>query len=188
MLASLDPYTIYIPEEDLEAYRTMTTGEYGGIGSLIGQIDNKIVITMPNEDFPAEKAGIKIGDEIIKVDSVNTIGKNTDEVSKLLKGSPGTPIKITVKRQDKELNFSLNRAKIIINNVTYAGMVNDDIGYIKLNEFTTNAASEVKNALIKLKKAGATKVILDVRGNPGGILQEAVGICNIFIPKNQKVV
>lgn len=188
MLASLDPYTIYIPEEDLEAYRTMTTGEYGGIGSLIGQIDNKIVITMPNEDFPAEKAGIKIGDEIIKVDSVNTIGKNTDEVSKLLKGSPGTPIKITVKRQDKELNFSLNRAKIIINNVTYAGMVNDDIGYIKLNEFTTNAANEVKNALIKLKKAGAKKVILDVRGNPGGILQEAVGICNIFIPKNQKVV
>ena len=188
MLASLDPYTNYIPEEDLDAYRTMTTGEYGGIGSLISQIDDKILITMPNEGFPADNAGIKIGDEIIKIDNIDTKGKSTTEVSNLLKGTAGTPISITIKRQDEILDFDLVRAKIIINNVPYSGMVNDEIGYIKLTEFTTNAAKEVQTALIGLKKAGATKIILDVRGNPGGILQEAVAICNLFIPKNKVVV
>ena len=188
MLATLDPYTTYIPEEDLDAYRTMTTGEYGGIGSLISEIDDKIVITMPNEGFPADKAGIKIGDEIIKIDNIDTKGKSTTDVSKLLKGTAGTPIHITVLRQDKTLEFDLVRAKIIINNVPYSGMINSDIGYIKLTEFTTNAAKEVEMALVNLKKEGATKIILDVRGNPGGILQEAVAICNLFIPKNKVVV
>lgn len=188
MLASLDPYTNYIPEEDMAAYLTMTTGEYGGIGALIGIIDDKVVITMPNEGFPADKAGIKIGDEITEIDGVSTIGKNTSDVSTMLKGAAGTDIKITVKRQDESMNFELARAKIIINNVPYSGMVNDNIGYIKLTEFTTNAAKEVKDALVKLKKEGATNVILDVRGNPGGILQEAVAICNLFIPKNKVVV
>ena len=188
MLASLDPYTNYIPEEDLDAYRTMTTGEYGGIGSLISQIDGKIIITMPNEGFPADKAGIKIGDELIKIDDTDTKGKSTTDISKLLKGSAGTPIHITILRQNKTLDFDLVRAKIVINNVPYSGMVNNDIGYIKLTEFTTNAAKEVATALVELKKEGATKVILDVRGNPGGILQEAVAICNLFIPKNKVVV
>ena len=188
MLASLDPYTNYIPEEDLDAYRTMTTGEYGGIGSLISQIDGKIIITMPNEGFPADKAGLKIGDELIKIDDTDTKGKSTTDISKLLKGSAGTPIHITVLRQNKTLDFDLIRAKIVINNVPYSGMVNNDIGYIKLTEFTTNAAKEVETALVELKKEGATKVILDVRGNPGGILQEAVAICNLFIPKNKVVV
>ncbi len=188
MLKSLDPYTYYIPEEDIAAYRTMTTGEYGGIGALIGQIKNKVVITMPNEGFPAHKAGLRIGDEIIKVNEVSTLGKNTNEVSKLLKGDAGTDLTITVKRQGETLEFKLTRAKIIIDNVPYFGMVSKDIGYIKLVEFTTHAAKEVNHALISLKKKGATKVILDVRGNPGGILQEAVGICNIFIPKNMPVV
>ena len=188
MLATLDPYTTYIPEEDLDAYRTMTTGEYGGIGSLISQINDKIIITMPNEGFPADKAGIKIGDEIIKINDVDTRGKNTSEVSQLLKGTAGTPISLTVLRQEETLNFDLIRAKIVINNVPYSGMVNDHIGYIKLTEFTTNAANEVKSALINLKNEGATKIILDVRGNPGGILQEAVAICNLFIPQNKVVV
>ena len=188
MLSSLDPYTNYIPEEDLGAYRTMTTGEYGGIGSLISQIDNKIIITMPNEGFPADKAGIKIGDEIIKVDDIDTQGMSSSEVSKLLKGTAGTPIQLTVQRQEESLTFDLIRAKIVINNVPYSGLINDDIGYIRLSEFTTNAAKEVKTALVDLKKAGATKIILDVRGNPGGILQEAVAICNLFISKNQVVV
>lgn len=188
MLASLDPYTNYIPEEDLDAYRTMTTGEYGGIGSLIGQIDDKIVITMPNEGFPADKVGLKIGDEILKIDGVDTKGKGTTEVSKMLKGTAGTAIHLTIKRQDDTMEFDLIRAKIVINNVPYSGMVNDEIGYIKLTEFTTNAAKEVKTALVNLKQEGATKIILDVRGNPGGILQEAVAICNLFIPKNKVVV
>jgi carboxyl-terminal processing protease len=188
MLASLDPYTNYIPEEDLDAYRTMTTGEYGGIGSLIGQIDDKIVITMPNAGFPADKAGLKIGDEIIKIDDTATKGKSTNEVSQLLKGTAGTTIHLTIRRQDNTIEFDLIRAKIVINNVPYSGMVNDEIGYIKLTEFTTNAAKEVKTALVNLKQEGATKIILDVRGNPGGILQEAVAICNLFIPKNKVVV
>jgi carboxyl-terminal processing protease len=188
MLASLDPYTNYIPEEDLDAYRTMTTGEYGGIGSLISEIDNKIIITMPNEGFPADKAGIKIGDEIIKINNTSTKGKSTIEVSKLLKGTAGTPIQVTVIRQDETMTFDLVRAKIIINNVPYSGMINGEIGYIRLSEFTTNAAKEVKMALVELKKSGATKIVLDVRGNPGGILQEAVAICNLFIPKNKVVV
>ena len=188
MLASLDPYTNYIPEEDLDAYRTMTTGEYGGIGSLISEIDDKIIITMPNEGFPADNAGIKIGDEIIKINSTNTKGKSTIEVSNLLKGTAGTSIQITVIRQEETLTFDLVRAKIIINNVPYSGMINNEIGYIRLSEFTTNAAKEVKMALVELKKTGATKIVLDVRGNPGGILQEAVAICNLFIPKNKVVV
>jgi carboxyl-terminal processing protease len=188
MLASLDPYTNYIPEEDMAAYRTMTTGEYGGIGSLIGLIDDKVVITMPNEGFPADNAGIKIGDEIIEIDGISTVGKSTSEVSTLLKGAAGTDIKITVNRQGEPIKFELTRAKIIINNVPYSGMVNESIGYIKLTEFTTNAAKEVKDALIDLKKQGATNIILDVRGNPGGILQEAAAICNLFIPKNKVVV
>ncbi len=188
MLASLDPYTNYIPEEDLDAYRTMTTGEYGGIGSLISEIDDKIIITMPNEGFPADNAGIKIGDEIIKINNTRTKGKSTIEVSNLLKGTAGTPIQITVIRQDETMTFDLIRAKIIINNVPYSGMINDEIGYIRLSEFTTNAAKEVKMALVELKKTGATKIVLDVRGNPGGILQEAVAICNLFIPKNKVVV
>jgi carboxyl-terminal processing protease len=188
MLASLDPYTNYIPEEDMAAYMTMTTGEYGGIGALIGIIDDKVVITMPNEGFPADRAGIKIGDELIEVDGVSAIGKSTSDVSTLLKGTAGTDIKIKIKRQDKTLSFELSRAKIIIDNVPYSGMVNENIGYIKLTEFTTNAAKEVKDALVQLKKEGATNVILDVRGNPGGILQEAVAICNLFIDKNKVVV
>ncbi len=188
MLASLDPYTNYIREEDLDAYRTMTTGEYGGIGSLIGQIEDKIVITMPNEGFPADKVGLKIGDEIIKIDDTVTKGKSTNEVSQLLKGTAGTAIHLTIKRQDNTIEFDLIRAKIVINNVPYSGMLNDEIGYIKLTEFTTNAAKEVKTALINLKQEGATKIILDVRGNPGGILQEAVAICNLFLPKNKVVV
>jgi carboxyl-terminal processing protease len=188
MLATLDPYTNYIPEEDLDAYRTMTTGEYGGIGSLISEIDGEIVITMPNEGFPADKAGIKIGDEVINIDGTDTRGKSTNEVSKLLKGTAGTPIKITVVRQEETLKFELTRAKIVINNVPYSGMLSNEVGYIKLTEFTTNASKEVKKALIELKKEGATKIILDLRGNPGGILQEAVAICNLFIPKNKVVV
>jgi carboxyl-terminal processing protease len=188
MLASLDPYTNYIPEEDMAAYRTMTTGEYGGIGSLIGEINGKIMITMPNEGFPAHKAGIKIGDEIVNIDGVEVEGKTTNDVSKLLKGTAGTDINLTIKRQGELIEFNLTRAKIIIDNVPYHGLVKEDIGYIRLAEFTTNAAKEVKDALVDLKKEGATKIILDVRGNPGGILQEAVAICNLFIPQHMVVV
>ena len=188
MLSSLDPYTNYIPEEDVEDYLTLTTGEYAGIGALIGYLNEKVVVTMPTEGFPADIAGIKIGDELIQVGDVDVSNKGTSEVSSLLRGNSGTTVTVKVKRGEEVLSFDIIRSKIIIRNVPYYGLVGNDIGYIKLTEFTTDAAKEVKDALVALKKDGAQKIILDVRGNPGGILQEAVAICNLFVSKNKLVV
>lgn len=188
MLSSLDPYTNYIPEEDAEDYRTLTTGEYAGIGSLIGVIDGKVIITMPNEGFPAEKAGLKIGDEILKVDTTNVQGKDTQATSSLLKGKPGTKVNLQIKRNGEIKDFTITRSTIVLDNVPYYGMVEDKIGYIKLTDFTTNAGKEVKEALKTLKAKGAESIILDIRENPGGLLFEAVNICNVFIPKGKLVV
>lgn len=190
MLQSLDPYTVYIPEEDFDAYLTMTTGEYAGIGALIGRINDKVVITMPNEGFPAAKAGIAIGDQILSIDGIGMSGKSSREVSKLLKGPTGTEVKLKLLRPwiDSIYTVTIKRTKIILDNVPYYGFVTDEIGYIKLTDFTTQASNEVKNALVDLKHRGAKKIILDLRGNPGGILQEAVAICNLFIPQGKQVV
>lgn len=190
MLSSLDPYTNYIPEEDLDDYRTMTTGQYAGIGSLIGKVNGKNVVTMPNKGFPAEKAGIKIGDEIISVDGVNVENKSIGEISKLLKGRANTKVVVTVKRYGMATLIDLHiiRGKIIIDNVPYYGIVSETVGYIRLSDFTTNASNEVKRALKELKKLGASSIVLDIRGNPGGLLHEAINICNIFLPKGQDVV
>ena len=190
MLASLDPYTNYIPEEDMDAYSLMITGKYAGIGSLIGVINGRVLITMPNDGFPAANAGLRIGDEIIKVDNVDVKGQPTSEVSKLLKGNAGTEVNVTVLRrgEEKPLVFEIKRAEITLPNVPYHGIVGENVGYIKLAEFTTDAGKEVKDAVESLKKQGATSLILDVRENPGGLLHEAVNICNVFIPKNKVVV
>jgi len=190
MLSSLDPYTNYIPEERLADYRTMTTGEYAGIGSLIGKVAGKNVITMPNAGFPAEKAGIKIGDELIAVDGNNVEKMSTAEISKLLKGKAHTEVVVTVKRYGEKdpIDIPIVRGKITIDNVPYFGMVSGNIGYIRLSDFTTNASKEVLNSLKELKSIGAESFILDLRGNPGGLLHEAVNICNLFIPKGKEVV
>jgi carboxyl-terminal processing protease len=188
MLASLDPYTNYIPEEDAADYRTLTTGEYAGIGSLIGVIDDKVIITMPNEGFPAEQAGLKIGDEILKVDNVVVNGKSTSEVSKLLKGKSGTDVNLEILRNGETKNFTITRSTIVLENVPYHGMATSTVGYIKLTDFTTNAGKEVKQALKELKSKGAENIILDLRENPGGLLFEAVNISNVFIPKGKLVV
>ena len=190
MLSNLDPYTNYIPEDAIEDYRTLTTGEYGGIGALIGKRDGKNMVIMPYKGFPAEKAGLKIGDEIIKINDIAVKDKSTSEVSKLLKGQSGTDITLEIKRykQEKSLTFTMERQKIIIDNVPYYGMVTEDVGYLKLSDFTTNASKEVKNAINSLKSEGAEKIILDLRDNPGGLLNEAVSISNIFIPKGSEVV
>ncbi len=190
MLASLDPYTNYISEDDIEDYRTMTTGQYGGIGALIGRNDNKNMIIMPYDGFPAHKAGLKIGDEILKIDDINVVQKSTSEISQLLKGQAKTPLKVLVKRfgEENELEFNLVREKITIDNVPYSGMVNQTVGYIKLSDFTTGAGKEVANALNALKKQGAQKIILDLRDNPGGLLVEAVNVANVFVPKGKEVV
>jgi carboxyl-terminal processing protease len=190
MLTSLDPYTNYIPEEQLDEYRTMTTGEYAGIGSLIGRINGENVITMPNKGFPADKAGIKAGDVIIAIDGINVESKSTAEISKLLKGKAKTEVSITVKRygSSEPLDFKIIRGRIVIKNVPYYGMVTDEVGFIKLTDFTTDAGREVKSAFQDLKSKGAKSLILDLRGNPGGLLHEAVNVCNLFLPKGSEIV
>jgi len=190
MLESLDPYTDFIPEEDLEAFSIQTTGQYAGVGALIGIINKKTVVTEPYPGFPAHRAGLRVGDELISVDGQKVQGKGTSETSALLKGKPNTEVEIAVKRvgQKEELRFKIVREKIKISNVSYQGIIQGDIGYIKLDDFTPGAAKEVEEALIKLKERGAKKIILDLRDNPGGLLYEAVNIVNIFIPKGLEVV
>jgi carboxyl-terminal processing protease len=190
MLSQLDPYTDYIPEEDLEAFSIQTTGQYAGVGALIGIVNNKTVITNPYVGFPAERGGIRVGDEIISVDGKNVQGKPTSDVSTLLKGKPNTEVEVEIKRLGKEenLKFKLVREKIKITNITYYGMIDSETAYIKLDEFTPGAGREVDEALAKLKKQGAKRLILDLRDNPGGSLYEAVNIVNAFIPKGKEVV
>jgi len=190
MLASLDPYTNYIPEDDIEDYRFMTTNQYGGIGAVIGRYNNVNRVIMPYEGFPAYESGLRIGDELIQVDGVDVVDKNTSEISKLLKGQANTEVSIQVKRYgvDEPITFNLTREKITIDNVPYYGFVSNGIGYIKLSDFTTSAGKEVSKALTKLKEDGATKIILDLRKNPGGLLNEAVNVTNIFIPRGKEIV
>lgn len=190
MLDQLDPYTDYIPEEDLEAFSILTTGQYAGVGSLIGIVNKKTVITNPYVGFPAERAGLRVGDELISVDGTNVQGKPTSTVSTLLKGKPKTEVEVVVKRpgQKENLKFKLVREKIKVSNITYYGMVGAETGYIKLDEFTPGAGKEVEEAVSKLKHQGAKNLILDLRDNPGGSLYEAVNIVNVFIPKGKEVV
>ena len=190
MLNSLDPYTDYIPEDDIENYRTMTTGQYGGIGALVGKRNGYNTIIMPYEGYPAHEAGLQIGDKILEIDGIEITDMNTEEISKLLKGQSKTSINLTIDRYgaDEPFEIDLKREKITIDNVPYYGMINEDIGFIKLTDFTTNAGKEVRDALVKLKEEGATKLIFDLRGNPGGLLDEAVNVSNVFVPKGAEIV
>jgi carboxyl-terminal processing protease len=188
MLEELDPYTEYIPEENSDDFRMMTTGEYGGVGALIGNRGGVNMILMPYTGFPAQSGGLRIADELLKVDTVDVTKKETSEVSKLLKGPANTKVLVQVKRADDTLTVDLTRRKIVISNVPYYGKIDKETGYIKLTDFTTHAAADVRNALIDLKTQGISKLILDVRDNPGGVLKEAVEIVNLFIPKGKEVV
>ena len=190
MLASLDPYTTYIPEEEMEDFNFMTTGEYGGIGALIRKAGNYAMIEEPYENFPAQVAGLKAGDTIVFINGVSTKDKKISDVSELLKGTPNTTLKITIKRLGTkgELEKSIVRQKISISNVPYYGMVDNGIGYMRLSGFTKDAGLEAREALTKLKESGAKAIILDLRGNPGGLLVESVNVANLFVPKNQEVV
>ncbi|MBF9255171.1 S41 family peptidase [Pontibacter sp. 172403-2] len=190
MLRSLDPYTNYIPEDDIEDFRTMTTGQYGGIGAIIGNRDGKIVVQMPYEDSPAYEAGLAIGDEILKINGITVTNKSTEEVSTLLKGQANSPVKLEVRSygQTKPKTIELKRSNITVDNVPYYGMLNEEIGYFQLSGFTVDASKEVKLAVQKLKEQGAKKIVFDLRGNPGGLLHEAVNISNIFIDKGKDIV
>lgn len=189
MLNTLDPYTNYISEAEAEDFRFQMTGQYGGVGAQIGMKGDYVVITDPYEGYPAQKEGLLPGDIIVEIEGKSSKGKSTSEVSKLLKGQAGTKVNITIKRNEVEIKKSILREEIKVKNVPYYGMVNSETGIIKLTGFTNDAGKEVRDALLELKKNNNLKnVILDVRGNPGGLLHEAVNIVNIFIPQGQEVV
>jgi carboxyl-terminal processing protease len=190
MLESLDPYTNYIPEDDIEDYRTHMTGQYGGIGCVIGNREEKCLVLMPYDGFPAHKAGLTIGDELVSIDGVAIKSKNTGDISKLLKGQAGTSVKISVIKVGTKvpIELTLQRERIKIDNVPYSGMVGPETGIIKLSEFTANASKDVQKAIHELKQKGAKSIILDLRGNPGGLLSEAISISNLFVPKDKLIV
>ena len=189
MLNSLDPYTTYIPESDIEEFRFMTTGQYGGIGALIRKGGDYTIITEPYEGFPAQRAGLQAGDTLIEINGTSIKGKAVSDVSELLKGDPNTELTLTIKHGfAPPVEKTFMREKITIKNVPYYGFVDDGIGYIQLSNFTKDAGKEVRQAFIDLKSWGATAVILDLRGNPGGLLNESVEVANIWIDKNREIV
>jgi len=191
MLKSLDPYTNYIPESEIEDFKFMTTGQYGGIGAVITKRKDFVFISEPYEDFPAQKAGLIAGDKILEIDGESAKGKNTEEVSKALKGQPNTEVELLIERPYKEKPFTVNfkRQKISVKSVPFYSFIDDGIGYIKLRSFTRDCSSDVKNALLELKKQGDLNgLILDLRNNPGGLLNESVSIVNLFVEKGQEVV
>jgi carboxyl-terminal processing protease len=190
MLESLDPYTTFIPESEMDDFKFMTTGQYGGVGALIRKGGDYTIISEPYEGFPAQKAGLHAGDTLLAIDGISTKGKSISEVSELLKGDPNTELQVLIKgiRDSVAQEKTFIREKITIKNVPYFGFVDDKIGYIRLGGFTKNAEKEVKKAFIDLKEKGAQGVILDLRGNPGGLLNESVEIANIWVEKNQEIV
>ncbi|MEQ8687858.1 MAG: S41 family peptidase [Imperialibacter sp.] len=190
MLSSLDPYTDFISEDEYDDFRTITTGQYGGIGALVGKRDGYSTIIMPFKDFPAYRAGLQIGDKVTKIDGKDIVGKYSDNISDLLKGPVNTPIVLTIERYgvEKAFDVPLVREKITINNVPFYGLFQSDIGYIRLSDFTTDAGKEVRNALADLKKQGAKYIVLDLRGNPGGLLDEAINVSNVFVKKGSEIV
>jgi len=187
----LDPYTNFIPESEIEDYRYMTTGSYGGIGALVRQMGDYVVISEPYEGFPAQKADLRAGDKILKVNDIDVKGKKTDDISKYLKGQASTSIKLLIEREGekKPIEKIINREEIKIKSVSYSGMISKSVGYIKLTGFTENASGEVKDALLDLKKNPALKsIVFDLRGNPGGLLKEAIDIVNLFEDKGTEIV
>ena len=191
MLESLDPYTNYIAESDIEDYRFMTTGQYGGIGAIIRAKGKKVIVAEPYENSPAAKAGLLAGDILTEVNGKSTDGRSYEEISSILKGQPGTDVKISVERpgQNNKLTFNVKREEIKVKSVPYSGMLDKNVAYINLSSFTDNCSGEIKEAFQQLKASNKLEgLVLDLRGNPGGLLKEAVNLCNLFIEKGQLVV
>ncbi|HNR07877.1 MAG TPA: S41 family peptidase, partial [Saprospiraceae bacterium] len=192
MLNSLDPYTNYFSEAQVESYRFITEGKYHGIGAGMATMDGLPTITELFEESPAYKSGLRLADQILSIGGKAVKGKSKEEIDTYLQGSADTNIDLVVKRpgEAKELQFSVTRGEVDVPNVPYSGMVSDKIGYINLTVFSDQAGSHVAGALQNLRKEnpGLSGLILDLRDNGGGLLREAVNICNIFIPKNELVV
>lgn len=189
MLRQIDPFTDYYPEDD-EDLRQMATGKYAGIGSVIRyhKKEGRAVISEPYENTPSQKAGVKAGDVIVSIDGKDVKGMGTPKVSEMLRGDAGTTFELKVRRADGEHTFAITRQTIQMPQVPYYGMVGDSVGYIFLSGFTDGACREVRQALAELRQQGAAKLVLDLRGNPGGAVHEAVDIVNIFASKGRKVV
>lgn len=189
MLDDLDPYTVFISEAEIEDYTFMTTGQYGGIGALIHKQGNAVIISEPYENSPAYKAGLLAGDKILKINDNDALNKSVSDVSLLLKGQPGTKLKLLLNRDGKEIEKNVVRENVAIPNVAYSSLFDDGTGYIKLTGFTQNSGKEVKDALLKLKDSGKlTGLIIDLRDNGGGLLNEAVNIANLFVKKGEMIV
>ncbi|MCR5193386.1 MAG: S41 family peptidase [Bacteroidales bacterium] len=190
MLSSLDPYTVYYPESDMEDVKLQLMGQYGGIGALIHQEGKQIFISEPYKDLPADKAGLKAGDRILEVNGVSTEGKNNGDVSSAMRGQAGTTVTLKLERDGKTFEKSITRAEIKLPNVPYSGMVEGNIGYVKLDEYTADAAKNVRDAFIKLKSEHPDMAgfILDLRNNGGGLMNEAVDLVNMFVRKGQLIV
>ena len=191
MLEDLDPYTNYIPESDIEDFRFQTTGQYGGIGAMIRKKADYVIIAEPYEGFPADKAGLKAGDKILEIDGKSVKGKTTEEVSSVLKGQPGVEVKLLIERPGVKENIlkEFTREEVKVKSIPDMGMIDDGIAYVRLRSFTRNCANEVKQAIDNLKNENKVEgLVLDLRGNPGGLLNESVDLCNLFIDKGQEVV
>ena len=187
MLEDLDPYTRFLNEQDVETYRINNAGQYSGIGALVRSFDDKLLIIEPHKGYPADEAGLKAGDEIIQIGNIK-VADFDDNASELLKGANNTSIDVTYKRQGKIMTASIKRAGVEIDAVPFYNMVDDKTGYIVLSKFNAKASSQTKAALIDLKGKGAEKIILDLRGNPGGLLSEAINVTNLFVDKGELIV
>jgi carboxyl-terminal processing protease len=189
MLNELDPYTTYIPESMIEDFKLMTTGQYGGIGALIQQQDGKVVVSDPHEGYPAQKSGLYAGDVFIEIDGQNVEQLTSGEISDKLKGKPGSDVKVKVERNGEMITKTLTREEVKLSPVPYFDMVSENVGYIKLTQFTKTAGKDVLDAFGSLKRnKGMENLILDLRGNPGGLLIEAVKIVNMFVKKGEVIV
>lgn len=191
MLESLDPYTTYIPESEMEDFRFMTTGQYGGIGAIISKREDYVIISEPYEGFPAQKAGLIAGDKLIEINGKSVKGKSTEDVSKVLKGQPNTKVNVVIEREgvEKPFEVELKREEVKVKSVPFYTMLEGEIGYIKMTSFTRNVSKEVAEAYKELSKDKAIKgLVFDLRGNPGGLLNEAVNTTNLFIDKDLEVV
>ena len=186
MLGQLDPYTKFWNEQDVEAAKIRNAGEYTGIGAVVKTIDDRILIIEPYKDYPADRAGLKAGDEIIKIGNTELKDYKND-AGELLKGAPGSQVALTYKRQGKVNTTQLTRREIEVKAVPYYTLLNDKTGYIVLSKFNRKAAAETTNAFKDLKSKGATKMILDLRNNPGGLMDQAISIANIFLPKDRLI-
>lgn len=187
MLQDLDPYTNYLNEQDVENYKINQSGEYSGIGASVRSTKDKLIILEPYKGYPADLAGLKAGDEIIKIDDIEVKGFD-DDASDLLKGAPNSTINLTYLREGKTYTTKLTRKGIDIDAVPFYGKLDDKTGYIVLERFNNKAAKQTKDALLDLKSQGITKLVLDLRNNPGGLLREAIDICNLFVPKDEVIV